>query len=217
MYKYPKIETIFARDTDGSKKLLEGEFLYDTIETLKDINWFATEKIDGTNIGVYWDGHEVHFQGRTEKTDIPKPLLAKLEEKFGGETNAQMFEQMFSEKEVVLFGEGYGHKIQKAGDSYDPKAVNFILFDIYMPGDDLWLNRGELLGVAGSLNVNVVPNLGCAALQYWVDYVKSKPKSICAADEEFPMEGVVCRPIVELRDRLGKRIIVKIKCRDFDI
>lgn len=216
MYEYPKISTLYARDTDGFKKLIEGEFLYDTIETLKDIEWFATEKIDGTNIGVYWDGHEVHFQGRTEKTDIPKRLLAKLEEKFGGETNAQMFEQMFGEKEVVLFGEGYGHKIQKAGDSYDPENVDFILFDIYMPGDDLWLNRSEVLGISGSLGVDVVPFLGFATLQDWVDFVKRKPKSLRAADEKFPMEGVVCRPKVELRDRLGKRIIVKIKWRDFE-
>lgn len=216
MYKYPKIETLYARDTDGSKKLIEGEFLYDTIEMLKDIKWDATEKIDGTNIGVYWDGHEVHFQGRTEKADIPKPLLAKLEEKFGGETNAQMFEQMFGEKEVVLYGEGYGHKIQKAGDSYDPERVNFILFDIYMPGDDLWMNRDVVLAIARSLGVEVVPLLGAATLRDWVEFVKRRPKSFCAADENFPMEGVVCRPAVELRDRLGKRIIVKIKWRDFE-
>ena len=29
------------------------------------------------------------------------------------------------------------------------------------------------------------------------------------------MEGVVARPIIELKDRMGKRVITKIKVKDF--
>ena len=57
MKEYHKIETIFERDMDGNKKLIEGKFRNPLVEYLKDNEWVFTEKIDGTNIRVFWDGH----------------------------------------------------------------------------------------------------------------------------------------------------------------
>ena len=91
----------------------------------------------------------MYFHGRIEKAQIPTPLLDRLTQLFVNEETEQIFEQLFEEKEVILFGEGYGGNIQKVGK--------------------------------------------CKAL----------------------MEGIVCRPEKELQNRLGERIIVKIKERDF--
>ena len=45
-----------------------------------------------------------------------------------------------------------------------------------------------------------------------VDFIKTKPKShIGNAD----MEGLVCRPAIEVLDRQGRRVITKIKAKDF--
>ena len=63
MIEYHKISTPFKRDDTGSKKLLEGVFIDETVEFLKDQQWQCTEKIDGTNIGIVWDGHRVRCQG----------------------------------------------------------------------------------------------------------------------------------------------------------
>ena len=60
---YHKIETLFERD-EKTKKLINGKFRDETIEFLKDNTWVFTEKVDGTNIRVYWDGHRVQFAGR---------------------------------------------------------------------------------------------------------------------------------------------------------
>lgn len=68
MVEYTKIETPFERDMDGSKKLIEGKYRNEAVYYLKDSQWICTEKIDGTNIGVLWDGHRVLYQGRTERT-----------------------------------------------------------------------------------------------------------------------------------------------------
>ena len=59
MNEYTKIETIFERDMGGSKKLIEEKFRNETVEFLKYNQWICTEKIDGTNIGIVWDGHKV--------------------------------------------------------------------------------------------------------------------------------------------------------------
>ena len=37
MIEYNKIETVFERDTSGTKKLIEGKFRNETVEFLKDI------------------------------------------------------------------------------------------------------------------------------------------------------------------------------------
>ena len=110
--EYHKIETLFERD-EKTKKLIEGKFRNETVEFLKDNIWEFTEKIDGTNIRIYWDGHKVSFYGRTEKAQIPQLLVNRLIELFGGETNEQLFEQKFGDQEVMLIGERIWRKNTK--------------------------------------------------------------------------------------------------------
>ena len=212
MYSYPKIETIYKRDIEGTKKLMPGIFRDQTVEMLKDITWQFTEKIDGTNIGIYWDGHKVHFQGRTERALIPSHLLDALNEMFMGDVNEELFEQTFGDTEVVLFGEGYGAKIQKGGGNYKPDGCSFILFDVYIPKNKLWLERSNVEDIAKTFNIDVVPIVGEGTLEDAVEFVKQNPKSTIGT---AIMEGVVARPKAELRTRRGERIIVKIKYKDF--
>lgn len=210
MKTYEKIETLFERDTNGSKKLIEGQFRNTTVAMLRDIPWDWTEKIDGTNIRVHWDGHTVSFGGRTESAQIPAALVNRLNELFGGETNAQMFEQKFGENEVMLFGEGYGTKIQKVGGLYKPDGVDFILFDVMV--GDLYLRRDGVEDIARNFGIQVVPIVLKGTIDEAVAYVKSNPQSTIGT---APMEGVVGRLPEELYDRRGNRLIVKVKARDF--
>lgn len=211
MYEYHKIETLYQRDTEGTKRLIPGLFRDETVESLKDITWQFTEKIDGTNIGIYWDGHKVHVQGRTERAQIPTFLMDRLCDLFGGEENEQLFEQKFGDTEVVLFGEGYGAKIQKGG-SYIPDGVDFILFDVYVPNSNLYLKRADVEDIAKAFGIGVVPIVLEGTLADGEAFVKEHPESTIGTAD---MEGVVGRPKVELKDRRGKRVIVKIKWKDF--
>jgi hypothetical protein len=195
----------------GSKKLIEGQYLNNAVAMLRDLYWDWTEKIDGTNIRVIWDGHSVTFGGRTENADIPAPLVNRLQELFGGETNAQLFEQTFGEKEVVLFGEGYGKKIQKVGAEYIPDGVDFILFDVMV--GNFYLSRASVEDIADCFGVQCVPVVLYGDIDMAVEFVKKKPMSTIGT---APMEGLVGRPPVELRDQQGHRLIVKIKARDFE-
>ena len=212
MKEYTKIETVFERDMDGTKKLIEGSFRNETVEYLKDNEWVCTEKIDGTNIGIVWDGHKVSYQGRTERAQIPAHLMNKLIELFGGDVNEEVFEQKFGEMQVILFGEGYGAKIQKGGGNYR-SDVSFILFDVYLPEQDLWLKRDAIEDVAKTFNIDVVPIILKGTLKEAVDYVKSNPKSTIGTAD---MEGLVCKPSVDMLDRMGRRLIVKVKVKDFE-
>ena len=161
---------------------------------------------------VHWDGHKVEFGGRTDKAQIPVPLVNKLNEYFCGETNEQMFEQMFGENDVILFGEGYGAKIQSGGDYTDGTSVDFILFDVMING--LYLERRNVEDIATTMGIDVVPIVLEGNILSAVDFVKTHPMSTLG-NHKHEMEGVVGRPEVELKDRRGNCLIVKVKYRDF--
>ena len=209
MIEYHKIEGLFKRD-EQTKKLIEGQYRNETVEFLKDIEWEFTEKIDGTNIRIIWDGHKVEFRGRTDKAQIPSALLNRLIELFGGDVNEQIFEQNFGEKQVMLIGEGYGAKIQGVGGLYRPDQ-DFILFDV-MIGEN-YQPRETVNSVAKMFNLDVVPIVLKGTIQDGIDFVKDRPKSTIGT---APMEGLVGRTKAELKDRCGNRVIVKIKVSDFN-
>ena len=208
MREYPKIETIFSRDTEGTKKLIFGTYQNETVKYLRFNDWQFTEKIDGTNISVEWDGHAVSFHGRTERAQIPKHLLEYLEKTFLTTEAEELFEQTYGDKNVILYGEGYGAKIQNGGNYRSD--VSFILFDVLI-GDN-WQEREWVEKTAKMFGIDVVPVVFVGSLEEGIDYVmEHHPSTIGTA----MMEGVVGRPMVEMKDRLGKRIIVKIKWEDF--
>lgn len=214
MNEYHKIDTLFQRDMEGTKQLIEGSYRNETLEFLKDLPFIWTEKVDGTNIRVFWDGHSVSFGGRTDKAQIPADIVNKLNEYFGGETNAQLFEQTFGDREVMLFGEGYGAKIQKGGGDYidDGKSVDFIMFDLKIGAN--YQDRASVERCAEAFGVKTVPIVGRGTLDEAVQYVKSHPMSKLG-NGKHEMEGIVCRPEIELNDRCHNRVIVKIKWEDF--
>ena len=208
MREYHKIDGLFKRD-EATKKLMDGVYRNPAVEYLACNEWIFTEKIDGTNVRVHWDGHRVSFGGRTDKANLPSQLLARLDEMFGGETNEQIFEEHFGEKEVTLYGEGYGAKIQSGGD-YRPDQ-SFILFDVNIGG--VWLKRESVEDVARYFGVDVVPIVLRGTIKDAIDYVKKKPASTIGSAK---MEGVVGRPALELMTANSNRMIVKVKVRDFE-
>ena len=208
MREYHKIETVFNRSTDGDKRLIWGDYRNETVEYLADNIWQFTEKIDGTNIRIHWDGHNVEVGGRTDRAQIPKHLMDYLSATFLTPEVEELFEQTYGEKDVMLFGEGYGAKIQNGGDYRSD--VSFILFDVLI-GDN-WQSREWVEATAKMFNVDVVPIVLEGTIGDGIDYVMQHNNSTIGS---AVMEGVVGKPTVEMKDRLGNRIIVKIKWKDF--
>lgn len=188
---------------------MEGVWALPEFELLKDIEWIWTEKIDGTNIRIQWDGQTVRLGGRTDNAQIPTFLFAVLQNTFTAERMAACFPDAVN---VCLYGEGYGAKIQKGGN-YLPDRTDFILFDCQV--GDWWLTRESLEDIAGKLSINIVPIIGKGTLLDAVEYVKKGYKSTIAHNKEYDAEGLIMKPKVDLFNRKGERIIAKIKYRDF--
>ena len=209
MTEYHKIKTVFKRD-EITKKIIEGEYSLPEFGYLKDNRWVFTEKVDGTNIRVMWNGESVTFGGKTDDAQMPIFLLYKLQELFEGTAKRQLLKEIFSEGDVCLYGEGYGAKIQKGGGNYISDGVSFVLFDVRI--GDMWLERVNIEDIANQLSLKVVPIIGEGTLQSAIEMTR---KGFNSQWGEFTAEGIVARPKQELRTRRGDRIIAKIKYRDF--
>ncbi len=210
MSTYHKIPNIFKRSPDG-KRVLFGEFTKPEFEFLKDVPWNFTEKVDGTNIRVIWNGYNFEFKGRTDRAQIPNFLFDKLKEIWL--PREEIVEEIFSDKQVIFYGEGYGPKINKGHRYRDD--VSFIMFDIKV--EDVFLTLENMFQVSSRLGIKHVPLIYTGTLLEAVELVKKGAASVVRnkVDKDVLVEGLVGKPVVELYNRLGKRIIVKILTRDF--
>jgi len=230
---YPKIDTLFNRDPKTFKvnelEIRRPEFLIPNI-------WDVTEKIHGMNIRVYYQKGEstipfVQYFGRGEKAQIPKLLNQYLPETFTVEVMQKAFtpekfpvrgENSFT---VVLFGEGYGNQIQKGGGDYTTDvSVSFRLFDVFVydsanPLGGWWLELDNITDIARNLGIKTVPYLGPMHIDEIVDMVKDEDMMVSSIEgsvETKMSEGVVCRSSPLLFMRNGKRLMWKLKRKDFE-
>lgn len=207
MKEYHKIQTVYLRDPKTKyKTLLEGQFSLPEFEYLANNKWVFTEKVDGTNIRIQIRNGDFTIAGKTDKAQIPPFLYAKLLEIF-----VPLKEQLYKifDTDVCLYGEGYGAKIQKGGGNYRSDQ-GFVLFDIKI--GQWWLRRKDVEDIASKLGLEIVPIIGTGTLFEMVELVKNGFNS---AWGNFIAEGIVARPEIELFTRSGKRIITKIKYKDF--
>ena len=207
MKEYNKIYSPFVRD-EVTNKLKKGEWSRPEFDYLQEKKWVATEKIDGTNIRIMWNGKDVVLGGKTDAAQLPSDLVTALQQQFMTLTQRQKFAEKFADKQVCFYGEGYGAGIQKGGGYRKDKG--FILFDVMIDGS--WLNIGNVLGIAESFGVQVVPTIMEGTLPELITFVETKPKSSFG---DFEMEGVVARPEMVLLNNRGERLITKIKVKDF--
>lgn len=207
VFEYHKIPGPFKRSTEGpdKNKVIPWNWSMPEFEVLADIPWQFTEKIDGTNIRIIWDGHSVEVRGRTDRANLAPDLVKTLMEMFPEE----LMEQTFNGNPAILFGEGYGPGIQKGGGNYRENK-SFILFDVHIGG--WWLMFDSVEDIANALGVSVVPVRYTGTLREAVRFMSvANLISTVAHAEDFTAEGLVGTPAVPLFNRKGERIIVKLK------
>jgi hypothetical protein len=213
MNEYHKIQTIFKRDPKNNfKTLIDGEYSLPEFEYLANNLWEFTEKVDGTNTRIMFDGKSISFGGKTDNADINALLGNKLVETFITEESKHKFTKYFPilsyPDGICLYGEGYGAKIQ-GGGNYRPDQ-GFVLFDVKI--GDWWLQRKDVEDISAKLGLEIVPIIGRGTL---FDMVKLVKAGVTSTWGEFQAEGLVGKPIIELKTRSGHRIITKLKTKDF--
>lgn len=207
--KYPKINTLYNRDDEG--KVIQGVLSRPEFANIN--HWIVQEKVDGTNVRIFWDGYDrVMFFGRTWKAQLPEELQEHLSEKF----DEVLFKNQFDlGTKVVLYGEGYGGNIQKVGGKYSD-TPKFIMFDVKV--GDWWLDRESVFTLGEEMGIDVVDSYGMLTIERIEQFVKSKPKSFLAKNntgEDLVVEGIVAKPYPLLLFRDGTPVMFKLKVKDF--
>src|SRR5438128_9167439 len=111
MEEYHKIQSLYLRDPgDKHKTFLMGQYTTAAFEYLADNPWLWTEKIDGTNVRIGWNGISVRIGGKTDDAQMPIYLIERLQEMFPPEKMAGCFSGDTQDLQVTLYGEGYGAK-----------------------------------------------------------------------------------------------------------
>ena len=217
--EYQKINTLFKRDSNNV--IMPDAWADPMFEYLANTKWEATEKVDGTNIRIIiappaTEGAPVGvaFRGRTDAAQIPGHLLKRLEELFPVDKMTEQFYPAVRPMKdtIVLYGEGYGEKIQSGG-RYVRGGADFILFDIRV--GDWWLLRDKVESIADALSIKVVPLMGYMTIPEAIEFVRRGFTSQVAADPTLPAEGLVLKTPMGLLDRTGHRIVAKVKTVDF--
>ena len=216
MTKYPKIETAFERDD---------QFRVNVARLRRPVfasicRWVVTEKVDGTNMRLIFHraaATETSFEirGKTDNASIPPALLAHctdLAHRVQPRVDEIMAEHGLTT--YVLYGEGYGPKIQNGGRYRGDQG--FILFDIAV-GGGTYLPDAAVTDAAKDLDIPRVPVLGEFHFDDIIELVKRGFPSAAANvyDRDFFAEGIVARTVDPLYDNRGERLILKLKTKDF--
>ena len=242
---YTKINTIFKRDTNNIimpfDRLTQPEFEY--LRNCKwhceekidgtNIRIEITSEIEWDNEDVKGVSFNVNYKGKSDKADVPKDLIDYLKDKFPAEKvlNAFNYKPYITKDEfeahrikqtslsplilnvpktIVIYGEGYGAGIQSGG--YYRKDKAFIMFDVAY--DKHYMSIDVRNDICTKIGADLVPFMGDMTIEEAIEYVKKGFKSVIA-EEEHNAEGLVLRPLVDLYNKRGGRIITKIKTCDF--
>jgi len=126
MFSYPKIKTVFKRQSYGiNRKLLIGQYSLPEFKEHGGGLWECTEKVDGTNVRVIYDKGKVCFRGRTDRAQMPIKLIGALQETFTRKNTKRIGDVIDSDR-FCIYGEGYGAGIQRGGNY--SKSQQFVMF-----------------------------------------------------------------------------------------
>lgn len=130
-------------------------------------------------------------------------------------THEGMYEVALEEVPIYIYGEYFGEGIQKCGRRYIEKGNKFVVFDINRQG--WWLPKELRDEMCKKLGLETVPFLGVMTLREIEEKVRNgfTTQFTDASDPTLLEEGIVARPIIQLKDERGNRIIVKVKYCDY--
>jgi len=206
---YPKIWTPFHRDEKNKKVNIERFTEYSPLYIIYPLinKWDFTEKLDGANISILYSKKEITIRGRTEKAEPIKEIINFINDKI----NLKYLNEEFEDKELIIYGEGFGGKIQRGKSGC--LTERFIGFDVKVNGK--WLSSKNAFEIIQKAGFETVPFLFTSSLKEAVEFVK---KGFFSKASEIPVqaEGLIGRTSEPLITPNGDRLILKLKTKDFE-
>lgn len=166
---------------------------------------YAMEKIHGTSAHVGWkfETKQVNYF-----TGVNHQLFLSL---FNDEFLKKKFEEIFPDQDAVIFGEHYGGKCQGMSGTYGKESM-FIAFDVKV--GFVWLDVPNAEDVCNQFDIEFDNYDKIEVNLDNLNKYRDMPSIIAVRrgiTESKKREGIVLRPLVELRTNNGERVICKYK------
>lgn len=182
---------------------------------------WATEKVHGTSAHVRWDPDRkeiAYFSGGAKHEEFRGLFDDAFEKRF-----MELVDENGRDVSICVFGEAYGGKMQGMSKTYG-NSLRFIVFEAKI--GVRWLNFPAVQTVAGKLGLEVVPGKILPAEEDALTEYRNSPSEVavmrgCGGNTDRyghcpPMrEGIVLRPLFEVRANDDSRIIAKYKNPEF--
>ena len=183
---------------------IDNLYLNQTILLFKEC--YSLEKIHGSSSHIGWkfDSNQIHLFSGGESNVNFTALFDK-------EFLVKKFQEIFPDQDATIYGEVYGGKCQGMSHVYG-KEMKFIGFDVKV--GDVWLNVPNAEDVCNNFNVEFVDYVKIEVNLDNLNIERDKPSVQAVRNgitEPKPREGVVLRPLVEMRTNNGERVICKYK------
>lgn len=211
--KYPPIRNIHPKVKIPSLGIRYDPTEWDSplIEQVRHLRWEWTEKIDGTNIRIGWDGvDQVNVVGREHRDANLPGHETGLPDLIADTFTVAAFAKAYAGKPMTIYCEGYGPKIGPRGHLYGDEPA-LVVLDVVING--WWLQRPGIVDVAATFGLQAPPLLNFDSVDMAQETVRSGFVSLMAPEgtEPFHAEGLVGRLELDLLTRDRKTIRCKIK------
>lgn len=175
---------------------------------------YALEKVHGTS---------AHVSYNVDDPSVPPELTF-----YGGGEKHERFKALFDEQKllegfeklgyphVTIYGEAYGGKQQGMSATYG-SDLKFIAFDVEIDGN--FLSVPDMDQVAKQLGFEVVPWEKTSTDINILDAIRDRASEVAVRRgivDPKPREGIILRPLEEMRTNNGSRIIAKHKGAAFE-
>lgn len=180
--------------------------LYKNQRVLMFKECYALEKVHGTSAHIGWRGGELYFSSGGEKHDRFAALFdhAELLNRF----------ELLGHPDITVYGEAYGGSQQGQSHRYG-KELRFVAFDVLV--GETWLDVPNAADVAEKLGLRFVDWVRVETELPLLDALRDASSTEAHRNgvEGFqPREGVVLRPLIEVKLPNGTRVIAKHKRDD---
>ena len=177
-----------------------------TAEMLMFKQVFALEKIHGTSAHIKFEnGAITYFSGGSKYNTFV--------ELFDNEELYAAFMELGHDP-ITVYGEACGGKIQKMRHLYGD-SIRFPVFDVKV--GETWLNVPNAADVASKLGLEFVPYEQIDTSLDKLDELRDAPSAIAVrwGCEGGLREGIVIRPLMEIINNKGNRVMAKHKTAAF--
>ena len=182
----------------------------DVVEFLKPHLCYISEKVEGSNFSVSYDGTKIWVNQRRHTIELLEGAEKHTWWKIAEEQNlTELAKKLYAEYGLTatLYGEMTGPGIQ--GNIYKLPSHKIFVFDIKL-GED-FMNASDFIKFTTENNINTAPSLGVMKLEDFLAPFKSVIEASTGNSLIYPgtlREGIVIKPITEQRiDRFGRAII----------